>query len=178
MLVDLLQTLSERASAHGVGFLLIGGHALNLMGLSRQTVDVDILVSRNQKETWRRIIERLGYRVFHEHFAFLQFSPPSIMDWPLDVMITDAETHEKLMSRAWTTRLGDVTVFIPCLEHMLALKFHALKQEQPERERKDLVDILDLLDHHGMAIEDPVFQKLCERYGNQEIYETLKAWRT
>ena len=62
---------------------------------------------------------------------------------------------------------------IPCLDHLLALKLHALRQALPHRTSKDAEDVEILMCRHGLNLRDPHYEQLFLKYGNREIYETF-----
>src|SRR5688500_968978 len=124
------QTLRELSREQDLPFLLIGGHAVNLFGYSRDTHDIDLLIRREQSPKWKEIILNMGYSVFKEEDNFVQFSPKRApAAWPLDLMLVTNETFAKLFA-ASTERLENGVPFkVPAVEHLIALKLHVLKQE-------------------------------------------------
>ena len=140
--MELLRILTERGRDREISFVLVGGHALNAYGVARQTGDVDIAVRHADREVWRAILTSLGYRLFHDHPSFMQFSAPSPDAWPVDLILVDEETFNGLYRDGREVELGAARVIVPSVDHLLALKLHVLKQRQPEREMKDLDDIL------------------------------------
>jgi hypothetical protein len=64
-------------------------------GYARTTFDVDLIVSREDKEKWTRVLVGEGYSLFHEGAAFLQFSPPGPRILPLDLMLVNEGTFAK-----------------------------------------------------------------------------------
>jgi hypothetical protein len=176
--MEILKVLSEKGDERGISFILVGGIALSAHGLTRQTGDVDLLVRIKSAEEWRKILEGLGYRLFHDHPAFKQFSPPRIDAWPVDLMVVDDETFDNLWREGEEYDLGKVRVLVPNVEHLLAMKVHALKQDVPSRRLKDIDDIIGLLERGNIDAEDPVFYGLCMKYGTEAIYEQLrKIWK-
>lgn len=176
--MEILKILSEKGNERGISFLLIGGIALGVYGISRQTGDVDILIREEDREQWKEVIQSLGYRLFHDHTSFLQFTPPRIDTWPLDAMIVNGETFDRLRKEAKAVDFRTARVLVPEMKHLLALKIHALKQEPSYREFKDLGDIIALVERAGMDVDHPDFSQMCSAYGTQEIYERIRdAWK-
>lgn len=171
--MEILRTLLQKGKQKGASFILVGGHALNVYGLTRQTGDVDIVVREQDKKKWRSILESLGYKLFHDHPAFMQFSPPDIVAWPVDVMIVDKETFDGFQRGGKEFDIGGACILVPRIEHLIALKLHALKQNQAYRELKDLDDILELLERTDIDAAGEQFRKFCESYGTVEIYQRI-----
>ncbi len=176
--MEILKVLSQKGGERGIFFVLVGGIALSAHGVSRQTGDVDLLIRVKTAKEWQEILEGLGYRIFHDHPAFKQFSPPRIDAWPVDLMMVNDETFDNLWREGEEHDLGKARVLVPNVEHLLALKIHALKQDLPFRKLKDLDDIVGLMECGSIDAEDPNFHGLCMKYGTQEIYEQIQEiWK-
>lgn len=65
-------------------------------------------------------------------------------------------------------------VKVPGVTHMIMLKLHAMKNNIG-RELKDLSDIVKILRNSPNAIDDQELNKICLRYGPEEIYAKIKA---
>jgi hypothetical protein len=63
---------------------------------------------------------------------------------------------------------------VPGLDHLLAFKLHAAPSA-PHRELKDLTDAVYLIDANQIDVKSEHFQKLCLKFGTQEIYERLSG---
>ena len=171
--MEILKTLSREGERRGLSFILIGGHALNAHGVSRQTGDVDLAVSQGEKEAWRALLEDLGYKLYHEHSAFLQFTAPSLDAWPIDLMLVDGLTLAGLCDDGKKVDFDGTSVRVPCVEHLLAMKLHAIRQAQADRELKDLEDITRLIESARMDVHGAELRDLCDQYGTRDLYERI-----
>ncbi|MEW6745887.1 MAG: nucleotidyl transferase AbiEii/AbiGii toxin family protein [Planctomycetota bacterium] len=171
--MEILRILTHRGRERGISFILIGGHALNVYGVARQTGDVDIVVRAEDRNEWRAILTSLGYKLYHDHPSFMQFMAPSIDTWPVDLILVDGPTFTGLHHDGREVELGAARVIVPSVEHLLALKLHVLKQQQPERELRDLEDILGLIERARVDVSRPAFLHLCEKYGTREIHDRI-----
>src|SRR3954471_3680808 len=127
-------TLFERISAIGreqqIEFLLIGGHAVNLCGYSRPTVDIDLLVRRSDEGKWKEIFRAMGLGIFREGPTFVQFVGASEANIPpIDLMIVSDETFKRLRCDARTHDYLGAQLPVPAPKHLIALKLHVLKQD-------------------------------------------------
>lgn len=59
------------------------------------------------------------------------------------------------------------------VDHLLAMKFHALRYGREGRKSKDTNDILDLAALHGIAVRSDRFRELCLRFGTPQLYDYL-----
>ena len=69
--MTLFQTLEGETRTRGLGFLIIGAHAINQYGYSRDTSDLDLLIRRTDRESWIALFSSLNYRLqsFEAHEA-------------------------------------------------------------------------------------------------------------
>lgn len=139
--MSILEHLIERARAQGLPFVVIGGHAVAAHGYGRQTLDLDLLVRDEDRRPWVELLVAFGYRVFHEDPAFVQLAAPTVAHWPVDLLLVAEPTFAGVMAEAREVDFGAQRVRIPSLEHLLALKLHALKDARPPRDLKDLTDV-------------------------------------
>jgi hypothetical protein len=142
--MEVLKRIAESAEDLGLTFV-VGGHALNVWGVSRQTCDLDLMVPGTDLEKWKKLLGELGYRFSREHGAFLQYGPPAQGGWPLDLLVVTLSTFAKLQRESIPTTLDGVFCRIPSVDHLLAMKFHALKFVHGVTALKYLQDIHALL---------------------------------
>ena len=70
-----------------------------------------------------------------------------------------------------TQRYNDIPVID--LESLLAMKLHALK-DQEERAGRDLLDIRLLLKENAQAITDQRLRELCQRFAGPDAYALIR----
>jgi hypothetical protein len=74
--------------------------------------------------------------------------------------------------------LAGVSCKIPSVNHLLAMKFHALKHIRGVTALKYFQDVHALLARTSRAVTDEDVHRLCLEHGNQEVYERLVATST
>ena len=62
---------------------------------------------------------------------------------------------------------------MPSLQHLIAMKLHAIRQNPTQREPKDLQDIFELIAENGVNVQEKSFRELCLKYGTQELYQKI-----
>lgn len=171
--MEILKTISSRAEAKSLRFLLIGGHAVNVYGLSRQTGDIDLLVSKTDRSGWNELVQSLGYTSFQMTEQFARFKPGEIAAWPIDLMFVDDMTFEKMYGDSQEISDPLVSFRVVSVRHLIRLKIHALKSDLPHRFPKDYNDLIGLLrtQKHGFTSED--LREICERYASIELFEKI-----
>jgi hypothetical protein len=154
-------------------FLVIGGHAMQAYGVVRQTLDMDCLAVDEEMPFLRKLFVRAGYSEVAgtNNFARFHHKSPYLMD--VDVLLVDASTFEKLYQKSGKYRQDRNELRIPALSHLIALKLHAIKNA-PNREGRDLADILELLRRNPSALSERELADLCKKFGPNGFIKKLK----
>jgi hypothetical protein len=167
--------LATGAAERGLRFLVSGGQAVNALGYQRVTLDLDIVVPRSDRERWLVYLEAVGYTLFADGGGFLQLTPPrsTLSPWPLDLMLTDGESFDRLWDAARAATLEGVPTRIVAPMHMIAMKIHALRGGAEDRHPKDYQDIVGILRVQGIDPRSGEVAELFRRYGTIDWYERV-----
>lgn len=152
--------------------VLIGGFAVNYYKVSRQTADIDFLITKDDFKKILGLLEEKGFKKDYEQevFARLIGDEPHLMD--LDFMFVDKETLDKIIAQGAQISIAKQQFIVPSLNHLIALKLHAIKHN-PKREYRDLPDIIELIRINKIDAKDAGFKKLCLKYGSGELYNKI-----
>jgi len=153
-------------------FLIIGGYAVAAHGHSRTTFDVDFLVRQADRSAWMSRAGAAGLVHPIESQAFAQFSQANGGDG-LDFMFTSDTTFEQMWERSEERSFGSAVARVPCLDHLLALKLHAIQHSPSIRTSKDAVDVEMLLRRNAIKLEDSHYEALFLKYGTRELHEAF-----
>ena len=82
-------------------------------------------------------------------------------------------TFDRMWQASEERDFGGVRARVPCLDHLLALKLHALKQSLPHRTSKDAEDVETLCRRNGLNLSDPRYEQLFLKYGSRELYDSF-----
>lgn len=167
-----IQQFLDRAAEAGLQTLLIGGHAVNLHGHSRTTLDVDFLIPREHLPEWKNLLEDLGYHCIRETKAFAQFEGGP-EDFRIDLMLVDDATFSKLRAGSVRARFADRETVLIGLLHLIALKLHATRTWSRAVQGKDYYDILALMKTNRVDAASREFLEILERYASPTIKERL-----
>jgi len=172
--MEILRTISLYVEGKNMPFLVIGGHAVNAYGLSRQTGDLDLLVRDDEKRVWIDLMNKLHLRAGQSDDRFARFQPEAFTGWPIDLMFVDRATFAKLFEQSIEVSFGPARARVASARHLVAMKLHALKQDQEHRLAKDFGDIVGLLrsGRTGLTVEE--LRSLCLRYATVEWFDKLK----
>ena len=171
--MSLFARLNDAASPKGLRFIVIGGHAVIEHGFQRGTEDADILVCKDDRARWLDLVARLGYSLFHDGGTFLQFEPEEPFEWNLDLMLVPLATFERLVANGKHAKVEGAGIIVPSLEHLLAMKIHALKHGKGLRVLKDTTDVVQLLSVNGVDPKSSWLRALFEKHGDIETYERI-----
>ncbi len=132
--MGLFQEIHEAAKRQNLDFVVIGGIAVIFHGLMRDTADLDLLIRRRERAAWLDLLRSsLSYTVRNERENFVQLDPPVRGAWPVDLMLVRDETFVEILREATDEEMYGTRLKIPILDHLLALKLHALKHGDMER---------------------------------------------
>jgi hypothetical protein len=170
---NIFQLISSILRETGTSCVLIGGFAVNYYKVTRQTADVDFLITKEDFEKTRGLFERAGYKqeFTQEIFARLNSTKGSLLD--IDFMFIDKETLGEIIKSGKKINLAEEEFIIPCLNHLIALKLHSLKYNFKIREFKDLPDIIHLIRMNKVDYKSKTFRELCLKYGTKELYNRI-----
>jgi hypothetical protein len=164
-----LRTLNE---AH-IPYLVVGGHAVILLGHLRNTFDLDILIAERFLGSARRALWAIGYSNYFETNAFLQLQAPAGLP-PVDLMIVDDETFSRLNRFTEHRVLDGERILIPDVLRLVALKLHAARSATRSRQETDWQDIVGILRAARQDLDNPEFKEIVERYGGQATLAEIR----
>ncbi len=165
--------ISDVTHEEGVSCVLIGGFAVNHYRVTRQTADVDFLITKEDFDKISGLLKKAGYKkaLSQENFVQLQSNRLSLLD--VDFMFVDQETFKKIMKEGERFKIVDQTFVVPSLHHLIALKLHSIKHNPKLRLARDLPDIINLVRINEVNVKDKKFKELCLKYGTTEAYDKI-----
>ncbi|HZI31399.1 MAG TPA: hypothetical protein VFF11_03600, partial [Candidatus Binatia bacterium] len=116
---------------------MIGGLAINHYGFSRETSDLDFFISQNDRTEWLKLLGVFRYTIQHDGGNFIQYYPPEQNAWPVDLMLVQEKTFATILASSHEAEFFGVRTRVPSLNHLIALKLHALKNTRLHRFLKD-----------------------------------------
>jgi hypothetical protein len=173
--VSFFARIHQEAAQRKLPFLVIGGLAVNHYGYSRETADLDFFISQGKRVEWLKLLEEFGYLNFHDGGNFLQFNPPDKNAWPVDLMLVQEKTFAPIYQASLPAEFFGVESRVPALEHLVALKLHALKNTRMHRFLKDFLDVENLIRINGLNIKSETLRELFRKYGTQDLYEKISG---
>lgn len=166
--------LSDVSKKTGVSWVLIGGFAVNYYKYTRQTVDVDVLITKQDFQKILDLLEAVGYKMDYSQEVFARLTTnqsPLLMD--IDFMFVDEGTLTKIIKDSQKLSIAGYEFRVPSLEHLIALKLHAVKYNPKLRLAKDIPDIINLIRINKIDAKSEKFKELCLKYATEEIYQKI-----
>jgi hypothetical protein len=116
---------------------------------------------------------RLDCPAHREQASFVQFPAPASGAWPVDLLIVDDQTFDRIYRDASPRKFGETECPVASPDHLLAMKFHALRHVNETVALKHLADVHALVRRTGRDVNNPSIRELCLKYGSEEIYSRL-----
>lgn len=153
----------------GVPCVLVGGFAVNAHHVSRQTLDIDLMIAVDDSARASAALLAAGYRKSADSPVVIRFKGDGNLLLDIDLITIEASTLQKILKQAEEFTIAGCAFKVPSLEHLMAMKFHALKNDLERRGPKDMLDIISLARRNGLDPEGDRFRKLGATYGTPEI---------
>lgn len=169
-----LGTIATAAQSHGLPCLLAGGHAVIVHGFPRSTFDLDLIARQTDRDKWLHWARSAGYELFHDNPNFIQLSTADQGAFPLDLMLVNDGTFEKMQAAAVPSPAGLEGLRVVSLMHLLALKCHAVKFGHPGRTVKDAEDVIQLIRRNSLDLNTNELRELFRKHGTDEFYERVR----
>lgn len=164
--------VANASKKSAVPCVLIGGFAINFYKVTRNTLDVDFLTTKDDFEKIKSALMDVGYvENFATDVAIRMSGKSGTID--IDFMIVDEATRAKIIETGKTIEVVGEKMIIPSVEHLIALKLHAIKNNFKNRMFKDLPDVIKLTKVNNIDFKSSDFKNLCMKYGNEEIYKNI-----
>ncbi len=140
---------------------------------SRQTADVDFLITKEDFEKIEPLLKKEGFKKDYEQEVFVRLLGNSSYLMDVDFMFVDKDTLDKIIKEGKDISIAGQKFMVPSLNHLIALKLHAIKYNPKIREYKDLPDIIQLVRINKLDVKDTIFKDICLKYGTEELYNKI-----
>lgn len=170
-----LDRFQRLAKKRRLSFLVIGGYAVSALSKPRFTADIDFVISRRTLPLAREIMAEMKYSERHSQDAFCQFSPPAAHHPPIDFMLVDDSTWNKLWAEHVTANLGcEEPLDVVSVKHLIAMKAHSLSEPTRQDKSKDFEDIVQLAVANNITFKNLEDWGIIERYNLGNYLNILK----
>lgn len=138
-----------------------GGYAVKVRGHARGTEDIDFLIDEKDRASAHDAVTEAGFVEFRRNELVSRYKPPTGPLLALDLMPLDGRTFATMWSAATVEFLAGCRVHVPSLDHIIAMKLHAMKHDRMLRGLDDLVGIVWLARHNRIDPASEHLRALC-----------------
>ncbi len=171
-LARVVRRVADFLDAEGAPVALVGAHALQAYGVTRSTVDLDLLTERRVQARLVPFLESLGYETLHRSDGYSNHLHPDDEWGRVDIIYVDERTSRSLFARATDFVPDGVRPLkLPRPEHLVAMKVQAVKND-PSRMLKDLSDVRELL--RVTDVDEAEVRAYFERAGLASRYDDVR----
>jgi hypothetical protein len=170
--MNIVKIILEKSKEAGKDVILIGGHAVNALGVERATHDIDFAIKESEEYWWKNLLTPFGYSLFSNQPAFFQLRGALSTSWAVDFMKLDDSTFAKLKAKGRIVDLDGMDCMVPDPGHLISMKFHALKSEYRRKDNNDLSDIVGISLKHRISLEE--LKQIAGQFGDKETYDEVE----
>ena len=158
--------------ARGSRLAVVGGLGLHGYGVTRATLDLDLVCESEAQAALVSFLEAQSYETLHRSAGYSSHLHGDSELGRVDIVYVDAGTARGLFPGCSPLlELGARRALVPRAEHLAAMKVQAMKND-PTRELQDLADIQALLRLPGVDAAE--VRCYFERAGLLDRYDAIR----
>ena len=170
-LINTLETIATFLEENDFRYALIGGLALAAYGHARSTLDVDLVVERDQQDRIIDFMESNGFDTLHHSDGYSNHSYADDKLRRVDFVYVRGETADRLFDSTINFASPDgLNIPVPRPEHLIAMKVLAMKND-PERTFQELADIRALMSRPKVDRQE--IRRYFDKHGLLERFHEL-----
>ena len=135
------------------------------------------MILRQDRGKWIDLLKGLGQEKVADGLTFLQFESTNKTTMPVDLMLSNSATFEKMSAESLVALKDFGTIRMVSLRHLVALKCHAIKFGHPGRVEKDVDDLIGLGKVNNLNWNDAEWREIVLKHGTKELDEKLQRSR-
>ncbi|MGH7796543.1 MAG: nucleotidyltransferase family protein [Candidatus Binatia bacterium] len=170
-----LKTLISEFARLKIRCAAIGGFALGVLGIPRQTMDLDFLVHRDDLKKLDGVLTTLGYTRVFQSENVSQYRHPDAAWGSVDFIHAFRQISLAMLDRAkdYPAFGGKQSLRTAQPEDVIGLKVQAMSND-PERRPQEQNDIERLMARHGGQLDWNRIQEFYDVFGLSEEAKTLR----
>ncbi len=171
---QVFQVLIKGFKEQGIDFALIGGFALQAVGLTRTTQDVDFLILKKDTEKVKNIMNKQGYGLMHQSEDVLNFINKDSDLGRVDFLLAHRKYALSMLNRAEEKALLDDRFKVKVLkvEDLIGLKVQSTSND-PSRLHQDMADIRVLIKNNLSALDTELLREYFSLFDREEELDSL-----
>ena len=138
--------LIENLTRRKIDFALVGGFALQAVGITRTTRDIDLLILSENSPAIKDLMLKHGYELLHESEDVMNFASKKFELGKVDFLLARRKYSVEMLRRAEERSVfgGKFKIKVLKIEDQIGLKVQASSND-PERLYQDMADIQNLI---------------------------------
>jgi hypothetical protein len=170
-----LGILSKEFNSHNIKYAVIGGFAMNAMGLVRSTIDLDLLVLTEDTAKLKTLFESLGYKCAYKTENVSQYTSPSQDLGEIDLIHAFRPVSLKMLERSKKISLLNGTISINVLspEDIIGLKVQAFSNDE-SRKMRELEDIHLIMKQFNKELDWKLIEQHFDLFEQKNLFTELK----
>lgn len=150
----ILKFLIENFTREKIDFALMGGFALQAVGVTRTTQDIDVLVLSESSPKIKEIMLKHRYELLYESEEVLNFASKNFELGKVDFLLAHRKYTLAMLKRAKEEPVfnGKLKVKILRAEDQIGLKVQA-SSNNPKRLHKDMSDIRMIIENNYSKLD-------------------------
>ena len=172
-LISTLNFLLEEFNRHKVNYAIIGGLALPSAGVTRATIDIDMLVLIDDKEKVKTVLKKKGYELRYETIDILNFFGTETNQGRIDFIVAHRKHARAILQRAKEfTILGHDKVKVVTIEDQIGMKVQSSSNDK-ERYFKDMSDIELIIRNNKDKINIDLIREYFKLFNREQDLEKI-----
>lgn len=172
--VETTLAVVESFNHAGIRYALIGGVALGLRGVQRNTFDVDFLVARDDLGKVDEILAKLNFSLRYRSDNVSHFNAANPHGGSIDCIHAFRRPSLRMLERAEQMPVFSDNVSVPVVrpDDLIGLKVQAMANDT-RRWTQDLNDIEDLMQIHARVMDWDLLEDFFLLFGFEDMFRTL-----
>ena len=163
-----LNSLIKEFNKQKINFAIIGGFAVGLWGFIRNTMDLDILVDKNDLEKLDNIMQKLFYKKVFSSENVSQYVSDIAILGEIDFIHAFRFYSTRALKRAKKRKAGNIYVKIAAIEDIIGFKLQAMANNK-ERQEKELLDIKELIKINRQKIDWSLLKEYFSLFNREKL---------
>ncbi|MFH1045604.1 MAG: nucleotidyl transferase AbiEii/AbiGii toxin family protein [Candidatus Omnitrophota bacterium] len=166
--------LIENLKREKIDFALIGGFALQAVGITRTTRDIDLMVLSAASPKIKEIMLKHGYKLLQECEDILNFTSKDFELGKVDFLLAHRKYTLAMLKRAKEEPVlgGKFKIKVLSVEDQIGLKIQATANE-PQRLHQDMADVRTLIEIHYPNLDLQLLKEYFALFDREEELKTL-----
>ena len=152
-----------------VGYMVVGGVAVNAHGVLRATHDLDVMVRAEDSDTLDGVLKTLGYRSVDRREDLAHYVRPDGLR--LDVLFSRRPVSARLLKHPKYARYSDLDIPIVSVEGLIGLKVQSFNDDP--RRLRDLEDIMRLIKANRDKLDMTEVGEYFDLFGRRQLLDDV-----